>query len=296
MRSLLLASLVVLVACRGGMTADLTVKGEIDQKPVDMKIQLTSGGGAVENATLEDSAAIQLALIGGQQAYSSISAKTCPTDPCPDVAELILRTPPPIIFAGRWRLPEGSMLKLNRDLTPLTGVNLGDDREPYELDFKEPEFSGSGKVTMIQTAAVISPEGAKAQVTGSVELEYQCHIQSSYFRHCGEAKKGDGQSNPLGRAYLEDTCPRSLVEPYEASPKWDDDTLQLGELEVDCRETEGQLDGGKTPLLCYSRRTGVEADGCKWTVHFVTDGWLHQFAVAGFAEGDCAKKTCNTYR
>lgn len=192
MRSLLLASLVVLVACRGGMTADLTVKGEIDQKPVDMKIQLTSGGGAVENATLEDSAAIQLALIGGQQAYSSISVKTCPTDPCPDVAELILRTPPPVIYAGRWRLPEGSMLKLNRDLTPLTGVNLGDDREPYELDFDEPEFSGSGKVTMIQTAAVISPEGAKAQVTGSVELEYQCHIQSSYFRHCGEAKKDDG--------------------------------------------------------------------------------------------------------
>lgn len=296
MRSLLLASLMALVACRGGSTAELSVKGEIDQKPVDMKIQLTSGGGAVENATANDSAAIQIAIIGGQQAYSSISAKKCPTDPCPDVAELILWTPTPIIYAGRWKLPEGSVLKLNDDLTPLTGVDLGDLRAPYELDFGEPEFSGSGQVTMIQPATVHSPEGAKAQVTGSVELEYQCHHQSRYFRHCGEAKKGDGQANPLGRAYLEDTCPRSLVEPYEASPKWDDDTLQLGELEVDCRETEGMMDGGLKPLLCYSRRAGVEADGCKWTVHFLTDGWLHQFAIAGFAEGDCAKKTCNTYR
>lgn len=81
------------------------------------------------------------------------------------------------------------------------------------------------------------------------------------------------------------------------APSWSGNTLELGDFSISCLEGNSTKSGdGQWPLLCYQRRTKVSAGGCKWTVHFLTDGALQQFAIAGFAEGDCSQKTCNTYR
>ncbi|MFZ5443367.1 MAG: hypothetical protein ACOZQL_25390 [Myxococcota bacterium] len=285
-----------LFACSPGMTADFTLKGTFASRPVDLSASLTSGGAGLSDGTNKGdnrNTANQLAMIGGQTAWTSVRTTTCPTEPCPDNVELVLWTPPAIIHAGPWVLPEGSEVSLYKDLDllatePIAGL--------AQLDFEPPEFSAAGRVTLRQRAKLgAGPRMAGLTVEGSVGLEYQCFLQNTYFRHCGEAIRGDGQTNPLKLPYAENTCPRELVAPYEASPTWNGLQLSLGDLKVDCRETEGTLNGGKKPVLCHSKRT-VEAGGCTWTVHFLTDGALYQFAIAGWADAGCAQKTCNTYR
>lgn len=296
---LFLAALVA--GCSPGSTANFTLKGQFGGKPVDMGFSLTSGGGAVSDGTNvgdNRNTADQLAIIGGLSDYTVARGSVCPTEPCPTSAELILWTPPVIIYAGPWTLPFGSELNLGQDTTTLAKGELA---STWALEFDEPVFSSAGRVTMRNPAKFIpgpvaTPDSRALELEGKVELEYQCHLQSKYFRHCGEAIRGDGQANPLNLPYARATCPAELVAPYEASPTWSGNTLKLGELSVDCRETEGSLNGGKKPVLCYSKRTGVQAGGCTWTVHFLTDGALYQFAIAGFADANCATKWCNTYR
>lgn len=300
-RRLLLLTTFGLAACSPGNTATLTLKGEFGGKPIDLGFSLTSGGGAVSDGTnVADNrnTANQLAIIGGLKEYASVRGSTCPTDPCPDGAELVLWTPPAIIHAGPWTLPASSELNLTRDTDILARGEIGG---AWALDFGEPQFSPSGRVTMTNKATFVrgptqTPSTLALDLQGSVSLEYQCHLQSKYFRHCGESIGGDGQQNPLNLPYAENTCPAELRTPYEASPRWSGNTLALGDLTVDCRETEGSLNGGKPPVLCYSKRVGVKAGGCTWTVHFLTDGRLYQFALAGFADAACPTPTCNTYR
>lgn len=288
-------AMVVVAGCSAGNTADFTLKGPFATKDVDVKVSLTSGGGAVTDGTNygdNRNTADQLAIIGGQVAWTSLSGP-CPAEPCPDNVELVLWTPSASIHAGPWVLPSYSTVKLDKDFDTVLGEDVGG---ALALDFQEPEFSWSGSVVLRQKAKFApgpSPRGWSLE--GEVSLEYQCHEQSKYFRHCGESIAGDGMSNPLHLPYVESSCPPELVAPYEASPKWDGNTLQLGELRVPCRETAGGRDGEKAAVLCYSKRT-VEAAGCTWTVHFLTDGKVYQFAIAGFADASCAVKTCNTYR
>lgn len=301
MRSELLVVASLLVACSPGNSANFTLKGQLGGKPVDLGFALTSGGGAVSDGTNygdNRNTADQLAIIGGLRDYSVARGSVCPTEPCPDTAELILWTPPVIIHAGPWTLPFGSELNLGQDTTQLAKGELA---STWALEFGEPEWSPGGRVTMRNHAKFIrgpveTPASKALELEGTVDLEYQCHLQSKYFRHCGESIRGDGQKNPLNLPYARATCPAELVAPYEASPTWSGNTLKLGELSVECRETEGSLNGGKKPVLCYSKRTGVQADGCTWTLHFLTDGALYQFAVAGFADASCPTRWCNTYR
>lgn len=301
MRSELSLVLALLVGCSPGNRANFTLKGQLAGKPIDMGFALTSGGGAVNDGTNfggTRNTADQLAVIGGLNDYSVARGSVCPTDPCPTAAELILWTPPAIIHAGPWTLPFGSELNLSQDTTPLAKGELA---STWALEFDEPEFSPAGRLTMRNTAKFIrgpveTPESRALELEGSVGLEYQCHLQSKYFRHCGQAIAGDGQQNPLNLPYARASCPAELVAPYEASPTWRGNTLQLGELSIDCRETEGSLHDGKKPVLCYSKRTGVVANGCTWTLHFLTDGALYQFALAGFADASCPTRWCNTYR
>lgn len=300
-RAELLLLVLSVVGCSAGNTADFTLKGELGGKPIDLGFSLTSGGGAVDDGTnVADNrnTADQLAIIGGFKERSVVRGTVCPTEPCPDAAELILWTPPVIIYAGPWTLPEGSQLTLNDDTTALA---RGDLALTWSLEFGEPTFVGGGRVTMQNQAKFVrgpveSPASKALALEGTVGLEYQCHLQSKYFRHCGEAIRGDGQQNPLNLPYARSQCPAELVAPYEASPTWSGTTLKLGELSVNCVETQGSENGGKKPVLCYSKRTGVKAGGCTWTVHFLTDGALYQFAIAGFADASCATRYCNTYR
>ncbi len=292
-----LGALLVLSSCEQGMTADVKLKGELAGRPTDLSFTINSGGGGMSDGTNygdDRNIANQLAIIGGIPAYTAMRTTTCPTEPCPDTAELLLWTPPPIIYAGLWPLPERSHLALQKDLDPLLTTDISGQ---VALDFGEPQFVSGGRVTMRQPGT-FAPGAVRSSFTleGSFSLEYQCHKQSKYFRHCGEAIAGDGQTNPLKLPYARDTCPRELVAPYEASPKWSGNTVTLGDLKVDCRETEGSLNGGKPPVLCYSKRTGVSAGGCTWTVHFLTDGAIYQFAIAAFADAACPVKTCNTWR
>ncbi len=291
---------VVSLGCGGpGSTANFTAKGRLGGQSIDLRVGLTSGGGGMTDGTnFGDNrhVANQLAVIGGLPEYSSVQGTVCPVTPCPDAVELLLWTPTPIIHAGPWPLPSGSFLNLQHDLTKVMSADLGTSPQPYQLDFGEPQFSPSGRVVMHQPGTFVSPSGADLQLEGTFNLEYQCHTQNTYFRHCGQAKGADGTKNPLNLPYVEDTCPRELVAPYEAAPRWVGNTLHLGELSVDCRETEGSLNGGQRPVLCYSKRTNVVAGGCTWAVHFVTDGLVYQFAVAGFADAACPVKTCNTSR
>lgn len=292
---LLGAALLALSACDPGMTADFTLKGLFAGKDVDYRVALTSGGGAVADGTnVGDNrhTADQLAMIGGQVAWTTLSGP-CAAEPCPDNVELSLYVPPVILHADPWVFPSFSHLSLEKEFDPVLVEDLGGK---VALEFEEPEFFTSGRVVLRQRAKFApGPTSATYALEGTVGLEYQCHIQSQYFRHCGQSIGGDGQSNPLKLPYARNTCPATLVAPYEASPTWSGNTLQLGDLAIPCRETEGGKNGTGAAVLCYSKRT-VEADGCTWRVHFLTDGLLYQFAVLGFADAACPKKTCNTYR
>lgn len=283
------------LGCSPGMTADFSVKGVFAGKDVDYTVGLTSGGGWVADGTNvgdNRNTADQLAMIGGQVAWTTLRGP-CAAEPCPDNVELNLWVPPVLMHADPWVLPAYSDLKFDKEFDPVLAEDLG---EKFALEFEEPEFFSAGKVVLRQRAKFAAgPRAAPFTLEGTVGLEYQCHLQSKYFRHCGEAIDGDGQRNPLKLPWARNTCPAELVAPWDVSPTWSGTTLQLGDLSIPCRETEGGKEGGRAPVLCYAKRT-MQADGCTWSVHFLTDGALYQFAVLGFADAACPKKTCNTYR
>lgn len=291
--SRILPLICILAACSSGTSIDATVRGTWSNVPLDVSFESDSGGfGGVTDGTLGNSDAVRdiapgLAMLGSIPAYSSASGSVGPAEPAQ--VEVVFDTPPPLVYAGPWTVPNATFTFQDANEERLLTIGV---QNALVLDFDEPDFSSFGEVTMVQTGRVSGTATKAGDVTfdGSFQLQYECHEQSTYYRHCGNGRAEDGKANPVNRPYTEDTCPRELVAPYEASPKWDGDTLHLGDLEVDCRKTRA------ANLLCYDRRTGVEADGCEWTVHFLTDGAVQQFAVAAFAGGSCAKKFCNTYR
>jgi hypothetical protein len=264
---------VVLSACTPGNLANFTAKGEFGGKPIDMGFTLSSGGSAVED---------RRARIGGTRQLVVIRADTCPTEPCPDVATLVVGAPPSPLYAGRWTISEGE-LQLQRGGDVLARGELGG---AWALDFMEPVYSSGGPLVLHKEANFTrSPTpDPKLELQGTVDLEYQCRGAEGL---CGAPISGS--TNPRGVAYAEDTCPRALVEPFEAAPTWKGTTLLLGDREIDCRETGAGV-------LCHQRRAAVELDGCRWNVHFFADGALDVFAVSAWAERGCPVRSCNTYR
>ena len=242
-----------------------------------------------------------LLLLGGIENTSSVTCRTCPT-PTPQFAELSIALPPALVYAGEWR-PKSVGLALqvgdrgvgDRNVVVWTFARP-EDR--FTVTFDEPSFSALGTTVMTArgaiTAEATAPEALS--VTGRLSVDYRCHLQEQYFRFCGNTVR-EGVSNPIKRAWTENTCPAELVAPYEATPTWSGNTVTLGDQRITCRETEGTPDNdGKRTLLCHQRREGVTAGGCTWRTHVLTDGTLQQFAIAGWADAACPLETCNTYR
>lgn len=295
--------LAALAACSSGSNVDGELKGRLGGRDIQLQVKLDSDGAGVSDGTLGNDApnrdvAPGFVLLGGVPNATSLSGSKCVLDPCPPLAQLTYSSPPPLIYAGTWKAPDAVLKFTDEDFYPLAAVGFSGPANHFELTFKEPDFSSSGDVTMVNTGTVDAAHvanGETLEFKGDFRLEYQCHEQSVYYRHCGNPK-GLGP-NPLKRPYTENTCPAELVTPYEGTPSWSGNTLTLGEFKIDCREGRSGQDGdGNWPLLCYQRRTKVRAGGCTWTVHFLTDGEIQQFAIAGFADGACEQKTCNTYR
>ena len=297
--------LAALAACSSGSSVDGELTGSLAGRDVQLHVKLDSDGSGVSNGTLPDEPnrdiAPGLVILGGVPNASSLSGSKCVIDPCPPLAELTYSSPPPIIYAGTWKAPDARLVFTDENFFPQAGVSFFETGKHFtgshfELTFKEPDFSSSGDVTMVNTGTVDAAyvvDGETLAFKGDFRLEYQCHRQSVYYRHCGNTK--GGEPNPIHRPYTENTCPAELVTPYEGAPSWSGNTLTLGGFKMDCREGDSSS-GDNKPLLCYQRRTKVSAGGCTWTVHFLTDGGIQQFAIAGFADGACAQKTCNTYR
>jgi hypothetical protein len=204
------------------------------------------------------------------------------------VAALTLQAPRTLLGGGTWTLPEGSTLELLREGAVIETVPLGGR---VGLAFDPPDFSSSGPLVLRQKAHFAPGPAATRALTfeGFVELEYQCTAPGPE-PFCGGPVIEDGASSPLQSAYTVDECPRALVAPFEAPRQWREHTLRLGTLDVDCRRTEG------TKALCHAVQEGVEAAGCTWTVHFLTDGSGGHFSVAGWADRHCATQRCVTYR
>jgi len=289
--------LLLLCGCSRGTNFDLALKGTFQSQPVDVNVHVetefpTDGTLGTDDPTRD--IAPLFAVVGGTDTRSTVSG-TCSPAPCQPVAQLALRTPPPMVYAGPWTTTEANLSFRDLNFEPKQGFLFSGNTSHLTMNFEPPTFTGGGTVVMTNTGSVEGVLNAGAEtinVTGRFNLAYECHKQEQYYRFCGNDRTADGKSNPIGRPYTENTCPAELVAPYEASPTWTGDTLHLGDLTVPCRHTEV----GPVPILCYLRRT-VTAAGCSWDVHFLTDGSVQQFAVAAFAKGDCAvAKTCNTYR
>lgn len=299
-RSATLASLFfLLTACSSGTFVDGTATGAAS---FDFRAStLEPASGSLPANAARDITPLLL-MLGGLDQESSLSCKTCP-QPKPTLVELVLDAPPPLVYAGPWKAPQATLsLQAPGEFGEAQDVRAWDfarSQASFTLTFDEPSFSGSGK-TVMTARGTVSAESAPPEplrLSGKFGLEYRCHLQEKYFRFCGNTRGADGASNPVHRPYTENTCPAELVQPYEASPVWKGNTLTLGELKVDCRETEGTPSSdGARPLLCYQKRDAVKANGCTWRVHFLTDGTLQQFAVAAWADEQCPRKTCNTYR
>ena len=299
----LLPLLAALTGCSSGSNVDGDLKGRIGGRDVDLHLRLDSDGSGVDDGTLGDDEpnrdiAPGFVILGGVPAATSVSGSKCVVDPCPPLAEIDFYSPPPLVYAGTWKATEAELKFTDEDFYGKADISFHGRDDHFELTFKEPDFSSSGNVTMVNTGTVDAAHvvnGETLAFKGNFRLEYQCHKQSRYYRHCGNTKGGG--PNPIKRPYTENTCPAELVTPYEGAPSWSGNTLTLGGFKIDCREG-GVTDSstGSLPLLCYQRRTKVSAGGCTWTVHFLTDGSIQQFAIAGFADGACAQKTCNTYR
>ncbi len=295
--------LAALTACKDGTDIRGDVTGRYNGKEVRMTAQADSSGAPINfDASYGDGnrdVARHWALLGGNEYNSSAGGSSCVTEPCPNLAVINVKTPPALIYAGVWTSTDGSVGFGREGEKGMAFFNTPGSR--FEMDFAEPDFSSFGDITMVNTGKVYAVQevnGEKLEFKGDFRLEFQCHKQSVYYRDCGNMRQEGLKPNPNGRPYAENTCPAELVAPYEGEPRWDGKTtLRLGDQKVDCREGHSsQGIDGSWPLLCYQRRTGVKAGGCTWRVHFLTDGSLQQFAVAGFSEGDCAQKTCNTYR
>jgi hypothetical protein len=287
-----------------GNTIEITLKGSNEQgSPIDMSIKddadgasMTSGGGPDDD---DRDIAPQFITVGDVEGSSSVSGAHCVPSPCPKKATIMASTPPPIVYAGAWKATH-TQIAFKDDLdSVLGGFNFDHGSSDFTLNFGPPEYHDSGKMVMTQTgniSGMYSNNGASVMVTGSFTLQDLCDIQNPYYRYCGNTQGQNGQSNPVHRSYIEDTCPEELVKPYEADPVWDGHTLKLGDISINCRVTDGGTSSSADQLLCY-RRTTTSAGGCEWDVHFATDGLLQAFAIAAFAKGDCnVGKACNTYR
>lgn len=289
--------LLTVSACSRGTNFDLAVKGTLRGQPADIQVhvetEFATSGTLGNDDRLRDVAPL-LVLAGGTDTRSTVSG-TCSPAPCEPVAEVYLLSPPPLVYAGAWKAKEARLTFKDLNFESKQTFALSGSTSHFTLTFDPPVFSSGGRGVASNSGTL---EGAfvsgsdDVRLTGRFNLAYECHQQEKYFRFCGNTRTADGQSNPLNRPYTENTCPAELVAPYEVAPTWTGDTLHLGELTVSCRHTEG----GPEPILCYQRRAVIAA-GCNWDVHFLTDGSLQQFAVAAFAQGECAvAKTCNTYR
>lgn len=117
-------------------------------------------------------------------------------------------------------------------------------------------------------------------------------MQAPYYVNCGNANDPALQRPSV--LEVEGDCPAALSASYLGAHAWDGKTLKLPNRSISCRSTDGVKSSELDSLLCYDNQK-IEAEGCSWDVHFVTDGILLQWRVAAWADASCdlPKKTCN---
>ncbi len=300
-------ALVLSLGCGGGGNAfTLSFKGAVSaSQPIDMQLNLdgegsgvTNGDNVATNSGMEYQIAPSGIFVGLTEASSHVSGGHCVTSPCPKLAQLSLRGPPSVFYAGPWKATH-AVIKFQEAGRDVAGFDFEQPND-FTLNFERPQYSASGDIVFSQNGTVsgrLTYGSSVIETSGTFHLEQQCTKQERSFRRCGQRTVAGTAANPSKQAYLENTCPADLVKPYEVSPTWSGKTLHLGDIAIDCRGTNSTTVTENAPpeVQCF-RRTTVQSAGCTWDVFFQTDGLLQAFTVAGFADSACAMKTCNTYR
>jgi hypothetical protein len=157
-----------------------------------------------------------------------------------------------------------------------------------ELEYEELEWTGDHEGSVISRGHITSRSIYEdLRLEARFQLVANCDWEP-FHRYCGQPRI----DNPKPAPWQKSDCPQALIEHVggQAVPEWKGDSrMRLGAVDCACKGEDGLLQ-------CFADVSGIDAEGCRWRAVVLTDGSVDQFALAGFADPACTRRSCNTWR